>query len=139
TQGLVDLISMAHRRAADGAGLLDTLPVAGEPGTLRPTLRRSGKRVRAETGTLDGVSGLTGVLTRESGEPQLAVSVVTTVADSGRLYGQARRRVEDQIVMGLLAALARYEARPEPTWRVLLSLLRTFRDVRDVQSFDALS
>lgn len=111
TQGLVDLISTAHRSAGQGLGLLDTLPVAGDPGTLRSRLRRSGRRVRAKTGTLDGVSGLTGVLTRDDGTPQLGFSILTNVLDSGVMYAKQRRNLEDRIVMALLEALDQYEAR----------------------------
>jgi len=116
TQGLVDLISMAHRHAASGhagsgRGLLDTLPVAGDPGTLRSRLRRSGHRVRAKTGTLAGVSALTGVITREDGTPQLAFSMLTNVQVPGTLYAEGRRRIEDRVVMALLAALDDHESR----------------------------
>ena len=112
TSGLVDLISLAHRTAPAGASLIDALPVAGEPGTLRSRLRVSGKRVRAKTGTLSGVSGLTGVITSEAGEPQLAFSILINVADDTRgLVASRRRRIEDEIVLEVLAALDDYEAR----------------------------
>lgn len=115
TRGLVDLISAAYRRADTGMTLLDTLPVAGEPGTLRSRLRRSGKRVRAKTGTMAGVSGLTGVITRADGTPQLAFSILTNVDGSRKLYAGTRRRVEDRLVMALLEALDAYESRREPS------------------------
>lgn len=115
TRGLVDLISAAYRGAEEGTSLLDTLPVAGEPGTLRSRLRRSGKRVRAKTGTLAGVSGLTGVITRPDGTPQLAFSILTNVTPSRKLYARARRKVEDRLVMALLDALDAYESRREPS------------------------
>lgn len=72
----------------------------------------SGKRVRAKTGTLDGVSGLTGVITDEGGEPQLAFSILINVVDeSSALYASRRRAIEDRIVVAVLAALDEYEAR----------------------------
>jgi D-alanyl-D-alanine carboxypeptidase/D-alanyl-D-alanine-endopeptidase (penicillin-binding protein 4) len=135
TSGLVDLICVAHRHAHGpvhrsgpaGAGtsghrsgpaspgpqgtIIDALPVAGEPGTLRSRLRKSGKRVRAKTGTLRGVSGLTGVLTTEAGEPQVAFSILINVEEGTTLIAKRRRRVEDKVVMALLEHLDEYEAR----------------------------
>ena len=111
TAGLVDLITMAHRNARSGESLIDVLPVAGEPGTMRSRLRMSGKRVRAKTGTLDGVSGLTGVITREDGTPQVAFSILINVYEVGRMYAKNRRDVEDRIVMAVIASLDDYEAR----------------------------
>jgi D-alanyl-D-alanine carboxypeptidase/D-alanyl-D-alanine-endopeptidase (penicillin-binding protein 4) len=85
TTALVDLISVA---ASGNNGLLSALPVAGEHGTLRARLRRSGKRVRAKTGTMDGISGLSGVITAEDGAPQVAFSILSNVRPRG---GRARR------------------------------------------------
>jgi serine-type D-Ala-D-Ala carboxypeptidase/endopeptidase (penicillin-binding protein 4) len=110
TVGLVDLITVAHRNARYGGSLIDTLPVAGEPGTMRTRLRVSGKRVRAKTGTLDGVSGLTGVITKEDGTPQIAFSILINVYEVGRMYAQGRRDIEDRIVMAVIETLDHYEA-----------------------------
>lgn len=111
TQGLVDLIAMAHRTASYRPGLIDALPAAGEPGTLRRRLAMSGKRVRAKTGTLDRVSGLSGVITTEAGDPQLGFSILINVDPEVTLVADARRAVEDRIVMEVLTALDAYEAR----------------------------
>jgi serine-type D-Ala-D-Ala carboxypeptidase/endopeptidase (penicillin-binding protein 4) len=110
TTGLVDLITVAHRNARYGESLIDALPVAGEPGTMRTRLRMSGKRVRAKTGTLDGVSGLTGVITKEDGTPQVAFSIIINVYEVGRMYAKNRREVEDRIVLAVISALDDYEA-----------------------------
>ncbi len=110
TQGLVDLLALSARVARPGEGLIDALPVAGEPGTLRTRLRLSGKRVRAKTGTLDGVSGLTGVITSEAGEPQVAFSILINAEEGATLYAERRRAVEDQIVMEVLRTVDAYEA-----------------------------
>ncbi len=110
TSGLVDLISVAHRTQSAGSSLIDALPVAGSEGTLRARLRRSGKRVRAKTGTLDGVSGLTGVITSEAGEPQIAFSILINVRESGRMAARSRRQVEDKIVMSVLEHIDEWEA-----------------------------
>ncbi len=111
SSGLVDLISVAHRTPGVGEGLIDALPVAGEPGTLRTRLRKSGKRVRAKTGTLHGVSGLTGVITRESGEAQLAFSILINAGDAHRLTARRRRSAQDRMVVTVLRYLDAYEAR----------------------------
>jgi D-alanyl-D-alanine carboxypeptidase/D-alanyl-D-alanine-endopeptidase (penicillin-binding protein 4) len=102
TSGLVDLMAVAARTQAQGEGLIDTLPVAGVEGTLRTRLRRSGKRVRAKTGTLDGVSGLTGVITTEAGIPQVAFSILINVREANQVRAKARRTIEDRIVMDVL-------------------------------------
>ena len=111
TSGLVDLISVAHRAAAgEGSGLLDALPVAGEEGTLRTRLRLSGRRIRAKTGTLNGVSGLTGVITAEDGTPQVGFSILVNAHEGVAFDANKRRRIEDQVVMAVLTALDDYEA-----------------------------
>lgn len=102
TSGLVDLIAVAGRTQSAGATLLDALPVAGAAGTLRTRLRRSGKRVRAKTGTLDGVSGLTGVITTEAGVPQVAFSILINVHEDDHVRAESRRKIEDRIVMAVL-------------------------------------
>lgn len=110
TIGLVDLMAVAARTHAQGARLIDVLPVAGVAGTLRTRLRRSAKRVRAKTGTLDGVSGLTGVITTEAGEPQVAFSILINVREADRVAADARRGIEDQIVMRVLDHIDGWEA-----------------------------
>lgn len=111
TTGLVDLLAMAARGKGPGQSLIDALPVAGEPGTLRARLRLSGKRVRAKTGTLDDVSGLTGVITAEDGTPQIAFSILINARDVARLDAPVRRAIEDRIVTATLFALDDYEAK----------------------------
>jgi D-alanyl-D-alanine carboxypeptidase/D-alanyl-D-alanine-endopeptidase (penicillin-binding protein 4) len=105
TAGLVDLLSAAYRTRSGSHSLIDALPVAGEPGTMQYRLRMSGKRVRAKTGTLSGVSGLTGVITSESGAPQVAFSILI----NGELPAKHRRHVEDGIVTVVLGALDAFE------------------------------
>ncbi len=106
TAGLVDLLSAAYNSRGGAHGLFDALPVAGEPGTMRYRLRMSGKRVRAKTGTMSGVSGLTGVITSENGAPQVAFSILI----NGELPAKHRRSVEDRIVTHVLRALDAFEA-----------------------------
>jgi D-alanyl-D-alanine carboxypeptidase/D-alanyl-D-alanine-endopeptidase (penicillin-binding protein 4) len=111
TAGLVDLISVAYRTHEGGHSLIDALPVAGEPGTMQYRLRMSGKRVRAKTGTLRGVSGLTGVITSESGTPQVAFSIIINADEPQLLEAKSRRDIEDRIVTSVLQALDDFEAR----------------------------
>jgi D-alanyl-D-alanine carboxypeptidase/D-alanyl-D-alanine-endopeptidase (penicillin-binding protein 4) len=111
TTGLVDLLAMAARGAGPGHSLIDALPVAGEPGTLRTRLRLSGKRVRAKTGTLDDVSGLSGVITAEDGTALVAFSILINAKDVARLGAPVRRSIEDRIVTATLIALDDYEAK----------------------------
>lgn len=110
TSALVDLIAVAHDVQAAEGGLLSALPVAGERGTMRARLRRSGKRVRAKTGTLDGVSGLTGVITAEDGTPQVAFSILINVAPTRTTPAARRKRAEDKIVMTVLRHLDAWQA-----------------------------
>jgi D-alanyl-D-alanine carboxypeptidase/D-alanyl-D-alanine-endopeptidase (penicillin-binding protein 4) len=102
TSALVDLIAIAGRVRAEEGGLVSALPVAGERGTMVSRLRQSGKRVRAKTGTLDGVSGLTGVITAEDGTPQVAFSILINVDDGRVAVAAKRKRAEDRIVMAVL-------------------------------------
>jgi D-alanyl-D-alanine carboxypeptidase/D-alanyl-D-alanine-endopeptidase (penicillin-binding protein 4) len=110
TTGLVDLMAVAARTQEAGASLFDALPVAGSQGTVRTRLRRSGKRVRAKTGTLDGVSGLTGVITSEAGLPQVAFSILINVRETDRMAAATRRKTEDKIVMAVLDHIDDWEA-----------------------------
>jgi D-alanyl-D-alanine carboxypeptidase/D-alanyl-D-alanine-endopeptidase (penicillin-binding protein 4) len=110
TRGLVDLIAVGYRTQTRGSSLIDALPVAGIEGTLRGRLRRSGKRVRAKTGTMSGVSGLTGVITSETGDPQVAFSIIINVRETGRMYADSRRKIEDAIVMAVLGHIDAWEA-----------------------------
>lgn len=100
-QGLVDVLAAAH---AQTPTLLEALPGAGEPGTLRGRLYRGRGRVRAKTGTLDGVSGLSGVLLDGDGQPTVAFSVLVNARDGAFMPASARRRVEDQLVLAMLRA-----------------------------------
>lgn len=110
TSALVDLIGVAHRVHAEDGGVLQALPVAGERGTMRARLRKSGKRVRAKTGTLDGVSGLTGVITAEDGTAQVGFSILINVDPKHFAAAKTRKRAEDRIVMTVLKHLDAWEA-----------------------------
>jgi D-alanyl-D-alanine carboxypeptidase/D-alanyl-D-alanine-endopeptidase (penicillin-binding protein 4) len=106
SSALVDLISMAEQLREAGPALADVLPVAGEAGTMRARLRLSGKRVRAKTGTMDGVSGLSGVITSEAGVPQVAFSILINARPDGQPFvASERRAVEDRVVLTVLRYL----------------------------------
>lgn len=101
-EGLVDVLVAAYHETPS---LLEALPASGEPGTLRARLRRSEGRVRAKTGTLDGVSGLSGVLTDEQGQPTVAFSILVNAHNAAVMPAASRRKVEDQVVYALLDAV----------------------------------
>ncbi len=101
-EGLVDVLVAASHETPE---ILDALPVSGEPGTLRARLRRADGRVRAKTGTLNGVSGLSGVLTDPSGRPAVAFSILVNAKSRSYMPAASRRRVEDQLVLALLEQL----------------------------------
>lgn len=109
-EGLVDLLAVAHRVSDHEESLLEALPVAGEPGTLKNRLTRSGRRVRAKTGTLSGVSGLSGVIVGNDERPQVAFSILINVEAPARLVAKERRAIEDGIVLEVLEALDQHAA-----------------------------
>lgn len=110
TRGLVDMLTVVHHAQTGGESLIDVLPIAGSQGTLRGRLRRSGKRVRAKTGTMTGVSGLTGVITSDEGDPMVAFSIIINVRGTTRMAAERRRTIEDRIVMAVLGHIDGWEA-----------------------------
>jgi D-alanyl-D-alanine carboxypeptidase/D-alanyl-D-alanine-endopeptidase (penicillin-binding protein 4) len=58
---LVEALRIGERSFEFGPELLSALPIAGADGTLRRRAPRAGGAVRAKTGLLSGVNGLTGV------------------------------------------------------------------------------
>ena len=93
------LTAMAAR--PEGAALAASLPVAGRSGTLAHRMRRSAARGRcqAKTGTLIGVSALSGYCTSVVGA-RLAFSFV-----ENRVCSYCAKRIEDRMT----AALASYD------------------------------
>jgi D-alanyl-D-alanine carboxypeptidase/D-alanyl-D-alanine-endopeptidase (penicillin-binding protein 4) len=84
--------------------LVRALPVAGNDGTLRRRMRetRAAGNVRAKTGTLNAVSGLSGYVTAASGEP-----LVFSILMNNFLAGsQPAREAQDRICV-LLSELER--------------------------------
>jgi D-alanyl-D-alanine carboxypeptidase/D-alanyl-D-alanine-endopeptidase (penicillin-binding protein 4) len=104
SRGMTSLLASTYRIQADDEGLIAALPVAGQDGTLMRRLRDSDGRVRAKTGTLRGVSALSGVVTREDGSPQVAFSILVNV-NQGTVAAARRRATEDEIVRSLIRHL----------------------------------
>jgi D-alanyl-D-alanine carboxypeptidase/D-alanyl-D-alanine-endopeptidase (penicillin-binding protein 4) len=98
-RGLVDLFSRIRRRGSAAEALLPVLAHAGGEGTLRSRNPGAGRRVRAKTGTLGGVSTLSGVVTSPDGERMLGFSILVngTAPDRARPW-------QDAVVRSLLAA-----------------------------------
>lgn len=97
---LVTLLARMAERP-EGAALRPSLPVAGRSGTLTDRMRRSTARGRcqAKTGSLIGVSALSGYCTT-TGAATVAFSLL-----SNGVCGLCAKRVEDRAV----AAIARYD------------------------------
>ncbi len=101
-RGLVDLLSAAHLAQPPNSGLLSVLPIAGQPGTLRNRQLHARGRLRAKTGTLNGVSALTGVLAAVNGDPVLALSIMQNPKAKSSLDVGARHATEEAIVRVLV-------------------------------------
>lgn len=87
------------QKNADLAWWVDSLPVSGRTGTLRYRLSADGMagRVMAKTGTLDGVSGLSGYV-RTNGGGLVAFSII---ANNYTTSSSTIRRAIDEIVVEL--------------------------------------
>ena len=77
----------------------NTLAIMGEDGTLDDRLRRTGveRNFRGKTGTLRGVTALSGYLTTASGE-DLIISIIMEFKDRGSGF---HKDIEDKIVLYL--------------------------------------
>ncbi len=76
-----------------GDDFLDTIPVAGEAGTVRNRLGDVDGEVRAKTGSLSGVDALTGTI-GEPGKPQIVFSILLNGLTSDRAR-QSGSRIDD--------------------------------------------
>jgi len=89
-----------HPNPATAAAFREALPVAGVDGTLRNRMRQTlaASNVRAKTGTLTGVTSLSGYVTSAAGE-RLAFSIILNnfPADADA------RKLTDQIAVALAA------------------------------------
>lgn len=84
--------------APGGRAVLDALPIAGRTGTLRHRLRGTvaAGRLRAKTGTLNGVSALSGIVTAYGGR-RLAFSVI----HNGPASASAAHDAQDAIAVAV--------------------------------------
>lgn len=102
-RALVRLLARTREEGSPAADLLPTMASAGGEGTLRRRLTASGGRVRGKTGTISGVSALSGVAASADGRAALGFSVLI----NGEGPAQAHRRVQDRVVLTLLGHLDR--------------------------------
>ena len=84
---------------------VSTLPEAGRS-LLRMYGTRAARNLRAKTGTIDGVSALTGIVTTQDGETLLFSVLSNELRSTG-----AAKRIEDRIG----ARLAEFRRRLTPT------------------------
>ncbi len=109
-RALVDLLEVG---AGDASSVLASLlPENDEDGTLRGRLPRYAGRVRAKTGTLDGVSGLAGVIEYDDGSPALVFAILINVREGVRVAAKSRRALEDDLVATVIDALDAAASRP---------------------------
>lgn len=96
---LVRLLRYMHRQSQWAAPFAEALPIAGVDGTLARRMRATSAQghVRAKTGTLTGVSSLSGYVQPE-GRERLAFSVMINgfTCDVARV-----RRMQDQVCVAL--------------------------------------
>lgn len=97
---LVGAIDTARRNATWGPDFVNSLPIASQDGSLRRRLRDMRGRVRAKTGTLDGVHALAGSILTPAGH-EVLFAVVLNQRQRGAFLGHPS---VDKIVRALAAA-----------------------------------
>ena len=105
-RALVALLARTREEGSPAAALMPTLASAGGEGTLRRRLTGSDGRVRGKTGTISGVSALSGVAASADGRTALGFSVL--INGGGPAVGH--RRLQDRVVLALLGHLDAHEA-----------------------------
>lgn len=95
---LVDLIALADDVASPSFDLLSSYAAFGREGTLAHRLTQAHGRVRAKTGTLAGVSALSGIVSARDGHRRVAFSILV----NGR-HAQQSRATQDELVEAMLA------------------------------------
>jgi D-alanyl-D-alanine carboxypeptidase/D-alanyl-D-alanine-endopeptidase (penicillin-binding protein 4) len=97
---LVDLLSLSGQAGSPSEALLASYARAGGEGTLHYRNVGAGSRVRAKTGTLAGVSALSGVVFSNDGQRRIAFSMLVNGADA-----KDSRVTQDYAVQAMLAWL----------------------------------
>jgi len=100
-RSLVRLLALTRRPGSSAAQLVPALASPGGEGTLRLRLTQAGDRVRAKTGTIGGVSALSGLITSEEGDRTLAFSILI----NGRQDLTESRRLQDRLVLTMVEHL----------------------------------
>ncbi|HWP81064.1 MAG TPA: D-alanyl-D-alanine carboxypeptidase/D-alanyl-D-alanine-endopeptidase [Bacteroidota bacterium] len=103
---LVQLLESIAKRPEFFRRLYETLPIAGRDGTLKNRMRgtRAEGNLRAKTGTISGVSALSGYVNSADGEPLVFSLLMQNFLLPNRYY----RDVQDRIG-ALLASFSRNE------------------------------
>ncbi|MBL9103981.1 MAG: D-alanyl-D-alanine carboxypeptidase/D-alanyl-D-alanine-endopeptidase [Myxococcales bacterium] len=101
-RALVALLARTRDEGSPAAALLPALASAGGEGTLRGRLTAQGPRVRGKTGTISGVSALSGVAASADGRDALGFSILI---NGGDRPARAHRRLQDRVVLALLGHL----------------------------------
>ncbi len=102
-RALVGLLARTRQEGTAAAALMPTMASAGGEGTLRRRLTASDGRVRGKTGTISGVSALSGVAASADGQSALGFSVLI----NGEGAANRHRRLQDRVVLTLLGHLDR--------------------------------
>lgn len=96
-RALVRVLSLTQRPDSPSAGLRDAMAVPGDDGTLRLRLTGLGPRLHAKTGTIAGVSALSGIVSDRTGQDVWAFSILV---NGGR--ARDNRRLQDQLVLAMV-------------------------------------
>lgn len=101
-RALVDLLARTRQYGSAPSALLPTLAGAGGEGTLRLRVPKAEGRVRAKTGTLNGVCALSGVVASQDGKRMLGFSILV---NGGRAV--QNRALQDRMLLAMLAEIDR--------------------------------
>ena len=98
----------AARRSPFQTAFTDSLPIAGNDGTLKKRFQNIGSPLRLKTGTLKNVRALAGYWLPEAPQHPLAIVVLVNSEQSGAYLADL-----DKLVMQLLPAAAEANRRPD--------------------------
>ncbi len=97
---LISLLKYEYRDPFERIDFFSALPVAGEDGTLKGERGRHISSVRAKTGTLSGVSSISGLMRGKSGKLYLFTIVINSKKSKVSLQG-VRSKILQQIYSNL--------------------------------------